>query len=192
MHDKLECRCKDNLQASVGMLVPVQTIQEMEQSGTWVREDALSNGGPVERGRTGVEVVGAEEESKGCNEDMGFFMRTTKIKDQIMSKMKTHTPRLAGIAELLARGGVVRTPKMDGLTLSCTPRPDVRRWSTFVHRKMNTRVPRETCLRETAKAPIKTGWVETDKGQPGKPNVRAWWVAKEYKTQGQNCTPQKR
>ena len=30
--------------------------------------------------------------------------------------------------------------------------------------------------------PIKTGWAETDKGQPGKPNVRARWVAKEYKT----------
>ena len=38
------------------------------------------------------------------------------------------------------------------------------------------------CLRETEKAPIKTGWAETDKGQPGKPNVRARWVAKEYKT----------
>ena len=25
-------------------------------------------------------------------------------------------------------------------------------------------------------------WAETDKGQPGKPNVRARWVAKEYKT----------
>ena len=31
-------------------------------------------------------------------------------------------------------------------------------------------------------APIKTGWVETDKGQPKKPIVRARWVAKEYKT----------
>ena len=48
--------------------------------------------------------------------------------------------------------------------------------------KMYTRVPRGTCLRETGEAPIKTGWAETDKGQPGKPNVRARWVAKEYKT----------
>ena len=31
------------------------------------------------------------------------------------------------------------------------------------HHKMYTRVPRETCLRETEKAPIKTGWVETYK-----------------------------
>ena len=48
--------------------------------------------------------------------------------------------------------------------------------------KMYVRVPREVCLRETGKAPIKTGWAETDKGQPGKPNVRARWVANEYKT----------
>ena len=48
--------------------------------------------------------------------------------------------------------------------------------------KMYTRVSKEVCLRETWKAPTKTGWAETDKGQQGKPNVRARWVAKEYKT----------
>ena len=48
--------------------------------------------------------------------------------------------------------------------------------------KMYTRVTRETCLRETGKAPNQKGWAETDKGQPGKPNVCARWVAKEYKT----------
>ena len=48
--------------------------------------------------------------------------------------------------------------------------------------KMYTRVTREVCPRETGRAPIKTGWAETDKGQPGEPRVRARWVAKEYKT----------
>ena len=48
--------------------------------------------------------------------------------------------------------------------------------------KMYTRFSRETCLRETGRAPIKTGWAETDRGQPEKPNVRARRVAKEYKT----------
>ena len=56
--------------------------------------------------------------------------------------------------------------------------------------KMCSRVSRETCPRETGRAPIKTA--ETDKGQPGKPNVRARWVAKEYKTHaGQGCTRQR-
>ena len=45
---------------------------------------------------------------------------------------------------------------------------------------MYTRVSRETCLHETGREPIKTGWTETDKGQPGKPNLRAKWVAKEH------------
>ena len=38
---------------------------------------------------------------------------------------------------------------------------------------MYTRVSREKCLRETVKAPIKTGWAETDTGQPRKSNVRS-------------------
>ena len=46
--------------------------------------------------------------------------------------------------------------------------------------KMYVRVPREVCSRETGRAPIKTRWAETDKGQPGKLDVRARWVAKEY------------
>ena len=48
--------------------------------------------------------------------------------------------------------------------------------------KILTSVPREACLRDTGKAPIRTGRAETDKGQPGKNHVRARWVAKEYKT----------
>ena len=59
---------------------------------------------------------------------------------------------------------------------------DEKRWSTSVAPKMYTRVPGETCLRETGRAPMKTGWAETDTGQPGQPNERARWVAKEYKT----------
>ena len=47
---------------------------------------------------------------------------------------------------------------------------------------MHKRVPIEVCSRETVEAPFKRGWAETDKGQPGKTNVRARWVAKEYKT----------
>ena len=39
--------------------------------------------------------------------------------------------------------------------------------------EMYTRVPKEVYLLETGRAAIKTGWAETDKGQPGKPNVRA-------------------
>ena len=48
--------------------------------------------------------------------------------------------------------------------------------------KMYKRVTRKVCPREMGRASSKTGWEENGKGQPGKPNVRARWVAKEYKT----------
>ena len=44
------------------------------------------------------------------------------------------------------------------------------------------RVPREECYRETGKAPIKTGWADTNKGSEDQPNIRSRWVAKEYNT----------
>ena len=47
------------------------------------------------------------------------------------------------------------------------------------HRDVTQESPGKCALRETRRAPSKTGWAETDKGQPGKPNVRARWVAKE-------------
>ena len=34
--------------------------------------------------------------------------------------------------------------------------------------KVYTRVSREACFRNTGNAPVRKGWVETDKGQPGK------------------------
>ena len=37
-------------------------------------------------------------------------------------------------------------------------------------------------VHESQKAHTKTGWVATEKEQPGKPNVHARWVAKEMQT----------
>ena len=65
---------------------------------------------------------------------------------------------------------------------TCARTCDPHTLTSVCHHNMYVRVPREVWLRETGKAPIKTGWVETDKGQPGKPSVSARWVAKEYKT----------
>ena len=55
--------------------------------------------------------------------------------------------------------------------VGCAPKPDVRRWSTLGVTRYTREVLSETCFRETGKAPIRTGCVETDKGQPGKPNI---------------------
>ena len=42
------------------------------------------------------------------------------------------------------------------------------------------RVPRSMCYTETEKAPIKTGWADTNKGTAADPNIRCRWVAKEF------------
>ena len=70
------------------------------------------------------------------------------------------------LLKLVGKGGIGMTPKVDGLVLSFVPRPDVRRVEYILRHKMYTRVPRETCLRQTVKAPIKARWVKTDKGSP--------------------------
>ena len=48
--------------------------------------------------------------------------------------------------------------------------------------KMYTRVPERRAY--VRRRPSRQEWAETDKGQPGKPNVRARWVAKECKPHG--------
>ena len=80
----------------------------------------------------------------------------------------------------LWKAGSGMTAEAGGWTPSCAPRQDVRRWSTFVVTRC-TRECRErrACLRRRKTHQVRMGG---DKGQPGKPNVRARWVAKEYKT----------
>ena len=76
------------------------------------------------------------------------------------------------ICSVCGKDDIGMTTKSGGLIRNCVQarREEVE----YIRRhKMYTRVPTETCFRETGKAPIKTGWAETDKGQPGKPNVRA-------------------
>ena len=48
--------------------------------------------------------------------------------------------------------------------------------------KMHTRVSREVCVRETGRAPIKTGWGRLVRGSQESPNLFARWVTKECKT----------
>ena len=80
------------------------------------------------------------------------------------------------------KGGIGMTTKADGWTPELCAKARREEVEYIRRHKMYTRVPREICIRETGKTPVKTGWVETDNGQRGMPNVRARWVAKEYKT----------
>ena len=44
------------------------------------------------------------------------------------------------------------------------------------------KVSMSQCWKEMGKNPIKTGWVDTNKGTSKCPNMRSRWVAKEYNT----------
>ena len=106
----------------------------------------------------------------------GLFMRTTKTKGQVMRKMKWRNSynTMSGHCSACGKGGIGGDNKRLDPELCAKAR---RQMVECIRRhKMYTRVPRETCLRETGKAPIKTGRAETDKGKPGKLTVRARWV----------------
>ncbi len=44
----------------------------------------------------------------------------------------------------------------------------------------------DECLTKTGNRPIKTKWVQTNKGDDVAPNVRCRWVAREFRT-GETC-----
>ena len=95
----------------------------------------------------------------------GEFTITTKNKrlSRVQNEMGISCITMSRSCSACGKDGIGMT-KADGSIRSCAPgREEV----DYVRRhKMYTRVSRETCLCEAGRAPIKTGWAETDKGQP--------------------------
>ena len=53
----------------------------------------------------------------------------------------------------------------------------------YIHKSnLYKKAPRSRCYEVTGKAPIKSGWVDTNKGDSENPNYRSRWVGKEYNT----------
>ena len=150
-------------------------IEKREQTGTRVRQVARgsSNGQAAEKGSAGAENAGTEEESRRCKEDTGLFTKSDKskgtshVQDEVEKLMHQDEQELLSLWEgwhwFDDKGGW-----LDQELCAKARREEVE----YIRRhKMYTRVHQKVCLRETGKAPIKTG-AETDKGQPGKPDVR--------------------
>ena len=52
----------------------------------------------------------------------------------------------------------------------------------YIHKhKVYIKVSKEECIRNTGKPPIKTRWVDTNKGSQEEPNVRSRWVAQDFR-----------
>ena len=71
----------------------------------------------------------------------------------------------------------VKGRELDARMVEEARREEVR----YIHKsKLYTKVPRARCYEVTGKAPIKSGWIDTNKGDQGSPNYRSRWVGKEY------------
>ena len=159
-----------NAQARINTFVLVRTAQARE----WNKQEHGYIKFPSNReDQQKLEMREQKKKSKDAKRIRGIVHENDKTKEQVTCKIKWEILMHHDEQELLSlRARLVLGP--GGWTPSCAPRQDVRRWITFVVTRC-TRV-----ARKTVKAPIKTGWTETDKRQPGKPNVRTRMVAQEF------------
>ena len=107
-------------------------------------------------------------------------MRTTQAKEQIRCNMKwgNSCTTMSRHCSVCGKGGTGKTPKGGWLD----PELCAQARGEEVSSSQDAHGSPQRNARETATAPIKTEWVDTDEGQPGKPDVHARWVAKEYMT----------
>ena len=149
--------------------------EKVGQTGTWTHQIAWAT---EEQLREDKQELKTQEQKKKAMGIVDENKGTSHVQDE-MGEIQCTTR--AGTAQLVGRA---HWDDNKGGWLDIDLCAKARREEVeYIRRhKMYTRVSRETCQKETGKAPIKTGEAETDKGQPGKPNVRARWVAKEYKT----------
>ena len=172
------------------------TIEESERTGTWVRQPARAIEERLREDQQELELRERKRKVEDAKKIRGIFHEKDKskasrrVEDDLLKKPMHH-----GEQELLSVWEGWHWDDNNGGWLDPEMCAKARREEKeYIRRhKMYTRVPREVCIRETGKAPIKTGWAETDKGQPGKPNIRARWVATEYETHAsQSCMRRRR
>ena len=160
--------------------------EKEEQTGSWVRQVAQAMEEQTKEDQQGLET----REKKRNVEDAKRILRIVRVHDNDKGKRLSHMQNEMGRLmhhveqELLSvwEGWHWDDDNCGWLDPELCAKARQEEVEYIRRHKMYTRVSREVCLRETGRAPIKTGWAETDKGQPGKPNVRVRWVANEYKT----------
>ena len=158
--------------------------RKREQTGSWVRQAARAMEEPLKEDQQELEAHERQRKVEDAKRICRIFRENDKNKDlshvqSEMGKLMRHDEQ-----ELLSVWEGWHWDDNKGGWLDPELCAKARREEVEYIRRhtMCTGVSRETCLRERGRAPIKTGWAETDKGPPGKPNVHARWVAKEYKT----------
>ena len=147
-----------------------------------VTSSCPNNGGTVDKGPAGVGDAGTEAEDakriRGIVHEKNKNKTVSHVQDETEKFVHHDEQKLLSVWERW-HWDDIRGGRLDLELCAKARREEVE----YIRRHMMyTRVPRDVCLHKTERAPINTGWAETDKGHPGKPNVRARWVAKECKT----------
>ena len=144
------------------------TIEKREQTGTWVRQVARA---VEEHLREDQQELRKREQERKV-EDAKRMCRIVHENDkkQGLSHVQNEMGRLMhhDEQELLSvwEGWHWDVNKGGWLDPGLCAKARQEEVEYIRRHKMYTRVSCEVCLHETGKAPIKTGWAETDKGQP--------------------------
>ena len=153
------------------------TIGRREQTGTWVRQAARAIEEQLERDKQELEMREQRNRGEDANRICSIIHENSENKGLSLVEAEMGKLMHQDEQELLSAWDGWHWDDNKGGWLDPELCAKARREEVEYTRRHKTyvRVPREVCLRETGKAPIKTGWAETDKGQPGRPNVRARW-----------------
>ena len=160
------------------------TFERKEQTGTWVRQAGTAIEEQLKKDKLELEMRERRKRAEDPNRKCGITHEHAENKGLSLVEAEMGKLTHQDEQELLSawKGWHWDDNKGGGLDPELCAKARREEVEYIRRHKMHVRVPREVCLRETGKAFIKTGWAETDKAEPGKPNVRARWVAKEYTT----------
>ena len=158
------------------------TIGRKEQTGTWVRQAARSMDDNWKKGQAGAADAGAEEESGRCKQDMQHHpwkWREERIESRGRRDVEIHGSRRAGAGQRMGRMALGRRQRRVAWPRAVS---QVKAWRGWAH-------PSTQDVRESSQRGVLTrNWKDPHQDgvvvnrQPGKLDVRARSVAKEYKT----------
>ena len=142
------------------------TIGRREQTGTWVLQAARAKEEQLEKDKQELEMREQWKRAEDANRICSIIHENSENKGLSLVEAEMGKLMHQDEQELLSAWDGWHWDDNKGGWLDLELCAKARREEVeYIRRhKMYVRVPREVCLRETGKAPIKTGWAETDKG----------------------------
>ena len=135
------------------------TTEKMKQRGTWVHEVARATEEQLRQDKQELEMRERRKKAEDARRIRGIVHESAENKG--LSLVQSEMGELMHSVWEGWHWDDNKGGWLDSELCAKARREEVE----YIRRhKMYVRVPREVCLRETGKVPIKTGWAETDKG----------------------------